>query len=73
MEYKTPENKRLKNLLHYYKNIKPNRELMKQRSDYALEKYNVKLTTSDVKKNDAELRSDQICISKPVNHTVNFE
>ena len=66
MEYKTPENKRLKNLLHYYKYIKPNRELMKQRSDYALQNYNVK-------KNDAKLRSDQICISKPVNHTVNFE
>jgi len=62
MEYKTPENKRLKNLLHYYKYIKPNRELMKQRSDYALQKYNVK-------KND-ELRSD---VNKPINHTVNFE
>ena len=73
MEYKTPEHKRLKNLLHYYKYIKPDRELMKQRSDYALEKYNLK-------KNDAEPRSDvklttsdQICISKPVNHTVNFD
>ena len=60
MEYKTPENKRLKNLLHYYKYIKPNRELMKQRSDYALEKYNVK-------------KNDRICINKPINHTVNFE
>ena len=66
MEYKTSEHKRLKNLLHYYKYIKPNEKLMKQRSIYALEKYNFK------KKNDVKLTTSD-AEPKVVNHTVNFE
>tara|TARA_Y100000385_G_C12963887_1_gene580959 strand:+ start:882 stop:1061 length:180 start_codon:yes stop_codon:yes gene_type:complete len=59
MEYKTPEHKRLKNLIHYYKYIKPDKVKMKERSDYALQKYKDK-------QNDKEF-------NHTVNHTVNFD